>query len=261
MTKDFLWPNISSLPYFRGVLRAVEARFYQDYDLPQPVLDMGCGDGFFAALTFDHQLDIGIDPWTGPLRHASKTSAYRHVIQGFADNMPFEDCYFNSVISNSVLEHIVDLDASLLEIGRVMKPGGIFLFCVPNHTFLSRLSISSFFDLIGLKSLGDVYRKFFNHISRHHHCDSPEVWNKRLEQAGFKVERCWHYFSPQSLHILEWGHYLGFPSMITHLLFGRWILIPQRWNLALTQAIVQPVYDEQPEQVGGAYTFYVTRRV
>ena len=49
---DFLWTQISELPYFRGLLRAVEAKFYQDLTLKRPVLDVGCGDGHFAARTF-----------------------------------------------------------------------------------------------------------------------------------------------------------------------------------------------------------------
>ena len=39
--KDYLWLNIRELPYFRGILRAVEARFYQEFNLAGPVLDMG----------------------------------------------------------------------------------------------------------------------------------------------------------------------------------------------------------------------------
>ena len=29
----------------RALLRSVEARFYEAIDLPEPVLDLGCGDG------------------------------------------------------------------------------------------------------------------------------------------------------------------------------------------------------------------------
>ena len=108
--------------------------------------------------------------------------------------------------------------------------------------------------------MGDRYRTFFNRISRHHHCDTPQVWQARLEKSGFHIERWWHYFSPEALHVLEWGHYFGLPALITQKLFGRWILLPARWNLALTMAIVQPFYDEPVEQPKGSYTFYVVRK-
>ena len=160
-----------------------------------------------------------------------------------------------------MLEHIPAIDPVLIEMGRVLKPGALYLFCVPSHNFLANLSVSSFFDQVGMHSLGDAYRAFFNRISRHSHCDSPEVWEARLGEAGFKVERWWYYFSPHSLHVLEWGHYFGLPSLVVHGLFRRWILMPARWNLALTNAVVQPVFRENPLHPQGAYTFYVARRI
>jgi SAM-dependent methyltransferase len=259
--KDFLGLNIQHLPYFRGLLRAVEARFYQDFELLSPVLDLGCGDGDFASLTFDRSLDVGIDPSGGPVKKATKTNAYRMVVRGSGDQLPFPSGYFASAISNSVLEHIPNLHPVLEEVGRVLKPGSLFLFCVPNHQFLSNLSVSNFFYRLGLKKLANLYRAFFNRVSRHQHCDSPEVWRSRLEKKGFHIEDCWHYFSPSALHTLEWGHYFGLPSWVVHGLTQRWILAPARWNLALTRSLVQRYYDENPRTDEGAYTFYVTRRL
>ena len=258
--RDYLWLNLRDLPYFRAILRAVEARFYQEFSLEQPVLDLGCGDGDFAKVTFNDPLDVGIDPWFGPVTLASKTGSYRQVVRGFGDVLPFPDGWFSSAISNSVLEHIPDIDAVLVEMGRVLKPGSLFLFCVPNQNFLPNLSISGFFDKVGLIGPARAYRDFFNRISRHHHCDSPEIWESRLSKAGFEIERWWHYFPPQAFHALEWGHYLGLPSLLAHFLFRRWILVPEKWNLALTRAYVQRFYDGDPVHPDGAYTFYVARR-
>ena len=259
--KDFLWLQLRDLPYFRAVLRAVKSRFYQDIELPQPVLDLGCGDGHFVTITFDKPVDFGIDPWAGPVKQAGLRGGYRIVVQGTGDEIPVLDGTFASVMSNSVLEHIPELDPVLAEVARVIQPGGLFVFCVPNHNFLDNLSVSNFFDRIGLHFLGNAYRAFFNRISRHFHCDNPEMWEDRLSRAGFRIERWWHYFSPKALHILEWGHYLGLPSLVTHFLFRRWILLRQPWNLALAKAICQPAYDEPDSQPKGSYTFFITRRM
>ena len=70
--KDFLWLNLRDLPYFRAMLRAVEAQFYQEFELPAPTLDLGCGDGHFATITFERQLEVGLDPWAGPIHQAAK---------------------------------------------------------------------------------------------------------------------------------------------------------------------------------------------
>jgi hypothetical protein len=142
----------------------------------------------------------------------------------------------------------------------VLGPGAPFIFCVPNQNFLDNLQISHWLTTIGLKSLGISYREFFNRISRHHHCDAPELWIDRLDRAGFTVDKWWHYFSPRALHVLEWGHYFGLPSLVSQKLFGRWILVPKRWNLALTMSIVRSSYNEEKEQPLGSYTYYVARR-
>jgi len=260
-TKDYLWPHLRDLPYFRALLRAVEARFYEDIELPSPTLDLGCGDGHFATIAFERQLEVGVDPWWGPLQEAGSRGVYQGLAQSDGAAMPFPDAYFASAVSNSVLEHIPHLDDVLVETARVLKPGAPFIFCVPNHNFLPHLSISRFLDRIRLRRFGDAYRAFFNRISRHHHCNPPEVWEARLERAGFKIERWWHYFSPAALRTLEWGHYFGLPSWITHLLIGRWVLFPTNWNLSLTRRLVQRYYDEVPQCNDGAYSFYISRRV
>jgi len=258
--RDPLWLNIRELPYFRGLLRAVEAREYQNINLPGPILDLGCGDGQFITTAFDHPVDVGIDPWKGPVREAGRRKGYRLTVHGSGDRIPFADQYFGSVMSNSVLEHIPALDPVVAEVARVLQPGGTFVFCVPNHRFLDNLSVSRFFQRIGLRKLAEWYRNFFNRISRHHHCDDYQTWEARLKKAGFTIEKHWDYFSPEATKILEWGHYFGLPSLITHFLFRKWIVAPVSWNLWLTEKLVTRYYRESRIQPEGSYSFYITRK-
>jgi SAM-dependent methyltransferase len=261
MPEDLLWRNLKDLPAFRGLLRAVEGRFYQDIHLPTPVLDLGCGDAHFASVTFDRPLDVGVDPWTPPLREARRLrrTAYRWLIQADGAALPLPTAHFASAVSNSVLEHIPALDPVLVELARVLRPGASFVFCVPSDHFLEFLSISSGLRRVGLRGLGETYEAFFNRISRHYHCDGPEAWRQRLEAAGFRLEKHWYYFSRGALRALEWGHYLGLPAAVAHTLTGRWVLAPTRTNLALTERLLRPYYDEpSPEQ--GAYLFFMARR-
>ena len=258
---DYLTPHLRDLPYFRALLRAVEARFYEDISLPGPVLDLGCGDGHFASLAFQEPLDMGLDPWWGPIQEAGTRSSYQDLVCAEGDHMPYPSDYFSSAVSNSVLEHIPDLDPVIKETARVLKPGAPFIFCVPNHRFLSTLSISNGLDNIKLRGLADLYRGFFNRISRHYNCDSYETWKERLKKFGFMIEDSWDYFPPAALHVLEWGHYFGVPSWVAKLIFGRWILTPTRWNLYLTDRLVRPHYESDPRSPDGVYSFYIARRI
>lgn len=258
--KDFLWLNIRDLPYFRALLRAVEAQYYQHVDLPAPTLDVGCGEGHFASLTFDRKIDVGLDPAYVSLHEAAGRKTYDLLTEADGGRMPYPSEYFASAFSNSVLEHIPSVQQVLDETARVLKPGALFAFCVPNHQFNGSLSVSRALEKLHLTGLAKLYRSFFSYIARHRHLDDPDVWKDRLEAAGFVVEKWWHYFPPKALAVLEWGHYLGLPSLLVRKLFGRWILVPQYWNLMPTYRLLQP-YANADACDNGVCTFYIARRV
>ena len=281
---DLLWRHLRDLPAFRALLRAVEASFYartgdvRDLrpDVRRPVLDLGCGDGHFAAMAFDEPLDAGFDPWWGPLTEAHRRRAYEVLSQAEGARMPYPGGAFATVVSNSVLEHIPRVQPVLAEVARVLQPGGWFYFCVPGPGFLPALSIGRALDRVGLRSLGDTYRRFFNAISRHYHCDGVEVWERRLEMAGLRLVRWWSYFPRRALTALEWGHYLGLPSLVCKKLTGRWVLWPSRANLWLTERLVRPLYEasicrdgspgladadvDHLDDSAGAYLFFVAQK-
>ncbi len=250
-SRDFLYPHLRELPYFRALLRAVEASYYQRIDLPAPTLDVGCGDGHFASLTFCRKIDVGLDPWHDPIHEARQRNAYHLLVEADGARAPFPSGYFASAFSNSVLEHIPHIDAVLAETARVLRPGAPFYFCVPNPRYLSELSLS--------RLLGSRYTEWFRHISRVHHADEPPVWEERLERAGFRLVNWWHYFSPAAMRMLEWGHYFGLPSLVAKMLTGKWILVPEKWNLQWTERLVRP-YASNEAIENGTFTFYIAEK-
>ncbi len=250
--KDYLFMHLQDLPAFRALIRGVEAVYYQTLDLPIPTLDVGCGDGHFASLTFDRKIDVGLDPWHEPIHEAGRRGCYRLLVEAQGNAAPFPAGCFASAFSNSVLEHIEDVEAVLRETSRLLKPGAPFHFCVPNERYLSELALGRVF--------GKPYTEFFRRISRVHHADPPGIWQERLERSGFKLEDHWNYFSPAAMRMLEWGHYFGLPSLTARLLFRRWILVRSRWNLWLTDKIVRRYALTQPVEEG-TFTFFSARKI
>jgi SAM-dependent methyltransferase len=266
--RDFLWPHLQELPAFRALLRAVEARLYQPLlPLKEPVLDLGCGDGHFASVAFPRRLEAGIDPGAACLGEAQGRGAYRLLARAVGDALPFPDGHFRTVVSNSVLEHIPDLDPVLAEVARILHPpdpvrgqrGGRLIFCVPGDYLSELLLFSEFFRRLKLEGMARAYERYFDRISRHHHCDGPQIWQQRLAAAGLELVHSFCYFSRRATHALDLGHYLGVPSLVAKKLFGRWILAPTRWNLALTERWLRPLYQE-PYAETGAYLFFVAYR-
>jgi len=64
---DICWKHLSTLPYFRGMLWAVEHSLYARFELPTPILDIGAGDGNFAEALGTGPASVGIYPWFAPM--------------------------------------------------------------------------------------------------------------------------------------------------------------------------------------------------
>lgn len=255
MSSDLLSQHLQALPYFRALLRAVEARMMRNQNLPDPVLDVGSGDGHFAKVTFDRRIDVGLDPDLAGMREAQRRGAYRLLALADGSRMPFADGTFASAFSNSVLEHIPPLEQVLVELGRVLRPGAPFVFTVPNPGYRRELSIGTGLERLGLDRLGRAYRDWFMRMSRTWNLLDELEWEARLESAGFELIESHRYFSPEALHALEWGHYFGGPTLLARWLTGRWIIAPTGWNLGLTDRLVRRYFEESPGD-DGTYSFY-----
>lgn len=259
MPRDYLVEHLIAIPSFRALLRAIEARTIAALDLPRPILDLGCGDGHFAQATFTAPLDVGIDPSPQAIAEAARRGMHRALRVADSNAMPFADETFATVLSNSVVEHIPNIDATLRETQRVLKPGGLFIFTTPSQHFAESLFFADFFRARGLKRWARSYENYFNRVSRHYRTDAPEVWIARLARFGFGV-RAWHaYFSRAASHLFDLAHYYSVPTLLYKKLFGRWIIAPYRANFALIEPLWRRFYDEPPTDQG-AYLFFLCEK-
>jgi len=93
-------------------------------------LEIGCGQGdLLRAVQHDPCFEArGLDYADGPLGYARSLGL--RVDKGDIQSMRFGDGTFDLVVALHVLEHVHDLDATLADIYRVLRPGGlVFVVC------------------------------------------------------------------------------------------------------------------------------------
>ncbi len=69
----------------------------------------------------NQKIDWGIDLSQNEIDFAKKSGSYINCKVADVCNLPFENKSFNVVFSNSVVEHLPDLELSLSEMSRVLK--------------------------------------------------------------------------------------------------------------------------------------------
>jgi ubiquinone/menaquinone biosynthesis C-methylase UbiE len=148
------------------------------------ILDLACGGGW-KFLTEYGQV-TGVDLSQNSLLNAKKV--YRTVHQADALKLPFKDQSFDVVTSIDFFEHIAPSKkpACLVEIYRVLKPGGMVLKYIP----MDGCDPLSMFT----KRYPKLYKKHWIDRDDHVGLESPYKILERFERAGFIIKsrsHCW----------------------------------------------------------------------
>ncbi len=250
---------LAHVPLHRALTRSVECLLLSDVELAPPVLDLGCGDGTFAHALFETPLAVGIDPDGEMVRWATKHGAYRSLIIASGDYLPFRSEAFASVLCNSTLEHIPKRRAVLQEMSRVLAPQGTCIITVPSEYFLRYHLGSSLARGLRIPVLGRLYERWVRYISRTVHCDPPDVWQDRLEEAGLVIRNWRYYFTAASTGIMDAAHYLSVPSLLTKRILGRWVLWRGKGRYLPLARWLAPLAQEGSEDEG-AFLFFRCRK-
>lgn len=100
------------------------------------VVDIGCGDGKLTVKCrekIQSKEIVGVDGVKRRLNAAKKNGVDTKLLN-LEEKWPLKNKEFDVVISNQVIEHILDIDNFIKEIYRILKPGG---YCVVSTENLS----------------------------------------------------------------------------------------------------------------------------
>lgn len=153
----------------------------------QEILEVGCGSGLVCEeLGQRKAIMVGIDASSGALEkariHAQRSGLGQNIYfqQGYAEAMPYADGSFSAIVCFDTLEHVMNLQATVREIVRVLAPGGVFVFATLNRTLLARFLLIWFgvrFPHSGLTP----------GLHKHSHLIKPKELRSLLRENGLQV--------------------------------------------------------------------------
>lgn len=99
-------------------------------------LDLGCGEGFLTIpLSYQAGESLGLDFAMSAIKVIEKQEIYNPKLLGLvvasAINIPIRGKSIDKLLCNHVLEHMIDDDAAVCEMYRIIKPNGLVLIGVP----------------------------------------------------------------------------------------------------------------------------------
>ena len=110
------------------------------------VLEIGCGQGHLTKRLAARGVDIvGID--ANP--NAPEIAGTNRVVCMRAESLDFDDEEFGAVVSVHAIEHIPQLEEALVEVSRVLEPGGKALFIYPAEPVMGLYAIPTSIILYG----------------------------------------------------------------------------------------------------------------
>lgn len=116
------------------------ARFCDRVERHQPnpghLLDVGCATGAFLWAMQQRGWQVrGVEPISHAAAQAQQNFGL-DVFVGLLEEAAFPEGTFDVVTLWDVLEHVADAQATLTEVARILKPGGLLVFSVPNPASL-----------------------------------------------------------------------------------------------------------------------------
>ncbi|MFF5359759.1 methyltransferase domain-containing protein [Streptomyces scabiei] len=161
---------------------------------PRTVLDIGCGDGTAAAtaapLLTGHRV-VGVDWSQDALRRARTRIPYAIRGELTDGGLPLRAESADAVLFSEVIEHLVDPDAALDEIRRVLRPGGHLMLSTPNLAawYNRALLLAGVQPVFSEVSLRGIHGRPGTEVVGHLRLYTARALREFVAASGFEVVR------------------------------------------------------------------------
>lgn len=255
---NFFFNYIKEAPLALAIERTLECHIFSNQKFVPPVLDLGCGEGLFAWILFKDAIETGIDLNAREIEAAKLYGIHRELIQCPADQIPKPSGYYHTIFSNSVLEHIKDIESVLREAGRLLSGQGHFYITVPTHYFDQYSFMNLALTCLGFKNTAVRFRNFYNRFWKHYHYHSVQEWAELFNRAGFNVIKIIEYCPKQIALLDDLLTWFALPSFLIKKLFNRWFLIQKwrSWNARLYSKFFSIDFQVKPDLKTGGIVFF-----
>ncbi|MGE0870405.1 MAG: class I SAM-dependent methyltransferase [Kofleriaceae bacterium] len=161
-----------------------------------PVLDVGCGDGFWWTLRDQNDREIyGIDISAREIAQAR--SRINAELTDVSREQPFRGTKFDEIIGNCSLEHVPDIDAALLNLRKSAASDARLLMFVPTPRWAYQGRLQSWL-LRHAPRVAMSVSGALNGFFQHWHLYDDKVWTRLLAQNGWKVRATYGLGSSRS---------------------------------------------------------------
>jgi len=241
-------------PTALAIRECVRLRAVRTLDLPEPLLDVGCGDGLFARLAYPEKQVWGVDINPTEVFRAQRTAAYKTLICGSICDISLPKGFFGSAIANCSLEHVPDLHAALVNIRHALRPGSKFALIVPTPRWTEQLAGVQALRSVGLVGLARTYGSSLDRIFSHVHLYDQAGWTARLARAGFKTVEVTEIAKSAASWAFDVMLYPSLVAYFTRMMTGRWIAMPSLRPLSVdvVRRLTNAIAKSAPVHEGGA---------
>ncbi|MFA5382544.1 MAG: methyltransferase domain-containing protein [Candidatus Micrarchaeia archaeon] len=159
---------------------------------PKRILDMGCGSGRWSRYLLElypnavvYSLDIAPDMLKQTKENLKKFGKRSKTIESNMENIPFDDAYFDLVVTIRALKYVPNVKKVFSEVSRVLKSNGVFVFELPYPNFI--LKTLSFSPIFSNSKIIDYSKRI--------KISNPVLVKKMLSNTNFPKQEMGVYFS------------------------------------------------------------------